>query len=361
MRNVLIFLFVLAILLGTALFFIKKSTGNNGNISQTTQNILSPFADKLANTVNNATTQIQPTIQKPNTIFADLKRFNVLLIGTDTGTERKAEGQLSSNTDVMIMLAVDTTTNKVLLTSVPRDLWINDNKLNALYAVNGYDNLKNAYEKITGQKIDGYIIADFDAFRWIVDSFGGVPVQIQTTFTDTTFPKMDDSGVQTVTFTKGYELMNGLRALTFARSRHGDNGEGSDLMRAKRQHLILEGLVKAVSQPKSTFWPMNMDTFYSQVVEKTKTSLTLTDAYYLWDFYKDRDKYTIESFVVGDKYLYFPGLYPDSPYRAWVFIPRDNTWTQLHKDIEAKLNGTFVDDTQNTNNVTTLPTPAQNA
>ena len=275
---------------------------------------------------------------KYNSIFKEGEILNVLLLGID----RRSKSQSGFNTDVMILLSINPKTNKTLLTSVPRDLWINGNKINALYTVYGWETLKDAYEKITGQKIDGYIRADFEDFRWVVDSFGGVPINVESGFTDTTFPNNSDTGVITASFTQGSEKMNGERALTFARSRHGDNGEGSDLKRAKRQHIILKGMLEAIKQPESIFWPMNVENFYNAAVTHMTTTLSLDDAYYLWDFYKDKDKYSIESFVIGDDYVYFPGLYPASPYHAWVFIPRDESFSQLHKDVNDKLNGTFV-------------------
>jgi LCP family protein required for cell wall assembly len=247
----------------------------------------------------------------------------------------------------MILLSINPKTNKVLLTSVPRDLWVNGNKMNALYTVYGWDTLKDAFEKITGQQVDAYIKADFEDFRWVVDAFGGVPVDIQRTFTDSTFPNNSDTAVVTVTFTQGVEKMTGERALVFARSRKGDNGEGSDLMRAKRQHLILQGMLEAVKQPESMFWPMDVEKFYNAVTNfKMETTLSLNDAYYLWDFYKDKDLYEIESFVIGDKYIYHPGMYPDSEYRAWVFVAREPGFANLHRDVTAKLNKTFVETTQ---------------
>jgi hypothetical protein len=45
-----------------------------------------------------------------------------------------------------------------------------------------------------------------------------------------------------VTFTKGPEHMDGERALIFARSRHGNNGEGSDFARSERQKKIILAL-----------------------------------------------------------------------------------------------------------------------
>lgn len=275
-------------------------------------------------------------------IFGDV--INVLLLGVDSSTNRRSKGQVGFNTDTMILLSVNIKTNKILLTSVPRDLWINGNKINALYTVYGEDTLVDAFKKITGQEIDGVIRVDFDQFMWVVDSLGGVPVSVQNSFTDSSFPNYTDTNTVTVSFTKGEETMGGMRALQFSRSRKGDNGEGSDLMRAKRQHLVLQGMVNAVSQPNSKFWPMSIDNFFSAIVnEGVSTTLTLDDCYYLWDFYKDREKYQIESLVVGSDYVYHPGMYPQSEYHAWVFIAKEPGFENLHKDIQAKLDGTYVD------------------
>lgn len=282
--------------------------------------------------------------KKENTVFEN-DIINVLLLGIDTSEGRRLRGQGGFNTDTMILLSANPQTNHILLTSVPRDLWINGNKINALYTLNGEESLTDAFEKVTGQKVDGIIRADFDHFTWIVDAFGGIPIDVQRTFTDYSFPNNTDSGLITAIFTQGHELMLGERALTFARSRKGNNGEGSDLMRAKRQHLILQGMIAAVSQPESIFWPMNIKKFYTAVTapDKMYTTLTLADVKYLWDFYKDKNQYEIESFVVDGTYVYHPGMYPNSPYHAWVFVAREPGFANLHTDIVAKLNGTFVD------------------
>ena len=156
-------------------------------------------------------------IGKPgnNSLFKEKSTINVLLIGID----RRNKSQTTFNTDVMLLVSVNPKTNKVLLTSVPRDLWINGNKINALHAIGGPEALVSAFEQITGQEIHAYIRTDFEDFKWIVDAFGGVPVGVQTTFTDNTFPNNSDTGIYSVTFTQGQEVMSGERALVFARSR----------------------------------------------------------------------------------------------------------------------------------------------
>ena len=288
-----------------------------------------------------------PETKKELTVFENKEILNILLLGID----RRSKAEITYNTDTMILLSVNKGGNIVLLTSVPRDLWVNGNKINALYSIQGEDAPVVAFEKITGLAVDGYIRCDFEDFRWIVDSFGGVPTDIERTFSDNSFPNNADRGVLSVTFEKGLEKMGGDRALTFARSRKGNNSEGSDLMRAKRQHRVLMGMVDAISQPDSIFWPMNLPKFYETVTQHMYTTLNLEDVTYLWDFYKDRDEYEIISFVVDDRYIYHPGLYPQSEYKAWVFIPKEESFETLHSDIRKMLYpDTLTEATKGTNN-----------
>ena len=275
-------------------------------------------------------------------VFQKNPQINILLIGTDTSLERRNNGQYGYNTDATVLVSMDTITKNMLLTSVPRDLWVNGNKINALFVTYGWPGLKKAYEEITGLQIKGYIVADFDGFRWFVSQMGGVDVDIKTSFTDISFPNQQDSDVLQVSFEQGTEVMTGDRALTYARSRKGDNGEGSDLMRAKRQHLILQGIAKSFENPRNLFWPMDISGFYETVTKHMETNLTLGDAIYLWDFYSFKDDYDVQSFVLDDIYLYHPGMYPDSPYTAWVFIPRDPDYSDIHDAIKNKLAGTEI-------------------
>lgn len=283
--------------------------------------------------------EINSELQKDNTI-------NILLIGKDIGFERKNKGQTGYNTDILILLSINPKENRAVLTSFPRDIWQNNAKINSILVTHGMDSLLDAMSKISGQKITKYIAIDFDGIRWLVDAFGGVPVEIKTTFTDNTFPNNTDSGVMTVNFNKGTEVMNGERALTFARSRKGNNGEGSDLMRAKRQHQILKGMTKAVENKNSQFFPFDIREFYNEVILYTKTNVSLEDAVYLFSFYKNLQKYDIQSLVLDDRYIYHPGI--SSTYGgAWVFVAKDSNFQALHSDLENYLiKGASLDNTQ---------------
>ena len=190
--------------------------------------------------------------------------------------------------------------------------------------------------KISGQKITKYITIDFDGIRWLVDAFGGVPVEVRTSFTDNTFPNNSDSDVLSVTFNQGTEVMDGERALTFARSRKGNNGEGSDLMRAKRQHQILKGMTKAVENKNSQFFPFDIKEFYNEVILHTQTNISLDDAIYLYSFYKNLQKYDIQSLALDDRYIFHPGI-SASYGGAWVFVAKDSNFMKLHDDLNKYL------------------------
>lgn len=268
---------------------------------------------------------------------------NVLLIGKDIGKERKAKGQTGYNTDILILLSINPKENRAVLTSFPRDIWQNNAKINAILVTQGMDSLLTAMSNISGQKITKFISIDFDGIRWLVDAFGGVPVDVQTSFTDNSFPNNTDTAVTTVSFQKGTEVLTGERALTFARSRKGNNGEGSDLMRAKRQHLILKGMIKSVENEKSQFFPFDIKEFYEEVIKNTETNVSLDDAYYMFTFYKNINDYNIKSLVLDDRYIYHPEN--AAPYGgAWVFISKDPGFKTLHKDVrEFLMNGVDFD------------------
>ncbi len=180
------------------------------------------------------------------------------LIGEDKGTVNillmglGGPGHEAPNlTDTMIVASINTTTFEVTLTSIPRDFQIllpkyGFNKVNAAYAYAEKDKTGSGgeaaiaeVEKLTGLEIPYFTSIDFKGFVKAVDHLGGLDIEIERTFTDSEYPNYNLGYLPPVTFTKGTEHMNGERALIFARSRKGTNGEGSDFARSERQKKIM--------------------------------------------------------------------------------------------------------------------------
>lgn len=292
---------------------------NHGVISKALKD-----ADELLNPFSTFVQKIKPA----NPSFPD-DTVNILLLGID----RRERYESVYRTDIMILISVNTSTKKVALISVPRDLWYDGGRINAVYIFSGFERLADGFEEITGLRPQKFILTDFADFTWMVDAMGGVPIKVETTFTDYTYPIDATEGIQTVSFTQGPELLTGDRALIFSRSRKGDYDSG-DWGRMKRQHLILKGMLDAVVQPKSIFNPMVVEKAFKTVTTgKIDTNLDISDAKFLWNFYKDKDEYEIKSFYLGYDHLYTP---PAADYGgAWVLDQLPGGFEQFKNEVNA--------------------------
>lgn len=186
---------------------------------------------------------------------------NILLLGIG------GEGHEGANlTDTIILASIKLSADKtqaesVSLLSVPRDLLarlpdgLEWRKINSAYA---YGELKqkgqgakwitNIMKDLAGEQIPYYGVLDFAGFRQAIDDLGGIDVNIQTSFSDSSYPDYRKGYLPTIRFNQGTEHMNGERALEFARSRHGNNGEGTDFARSRRQQEILSATKNKISK-----------------------------------------------------------------------------------------------------------------
>lgn len=179
------------------------------------------------------------------------KPFTVYISGIDV------YGKIAqtSRSDVNIIATVNPVTKKVLLTSTPRDYYV------PLYGENGKsvsggmpDKLTHAgiygidcsigtLEKIYDIKIDYYVRVNFTSLKKIVDLLGGVEVYSDYDFISDWGPHGAGTHYK---FKKGYNKVNGKKALAFCRERHhfanGDYQRGRD-----HQHMIEAILNKAMS------------------------------------------------------------------------------------------------------------------
>jgi polyisoprenyl-teichoic acid--peptidoglycan teichoic acid transferase len=155
--------------------------------------------------------------------------LNFLIIGANGGL-----------TDTIIYAHVDVAKQQVTLISIPRDLYINNRKINAIYHSFGMNELMRQLTSITGYKIDKYIFIDMYAFVDVIDAIGGVDITLDKTVVDPTYKVYDDGKWGTLYYPPGTYHFNGRQALRLARTRHTT----SDFERAKRQHLVLDSLRK---------------------------------------------------------------------------------------------------------------------
>lgn len=173
------------------------------------------FLLQLAPPSAGAPETIVPTLPRTEPVVRwDRKeRLNILLIGADGGRK----GVSSYLTDSMITISADPKTGRVAFISLPRDAsgvplpkgWAAhrafggtyDNKINTLYTVargrpdlfpgddaqRGYKALMGTLGELYGLDIDWYVAVDLDSFRTVVNTLGGVVLDVQLPVRDNGF------------------------------------------------------------------------------------------------------------------------------------------------------------------------------
>ncbi len=205
---------------------------------------------------------------------------NVLLVGIDTRENTKL-----LNTDVIIVASYNHQTKDIVMISIPRDFLAkvnpdrnNFNKINAAYSINerkadgnGLVVLEQIVEEIVGLEIQYNAMIDFKGFTQLIDSVGGVYVNVENSFTDYRYPL--GNSYQKISFTKGPQLMNGDTALKYARSRHSQqNGEGSDYARARRQQKVMDAFKDALLSTETLLNPTKLMSLLSSIQDNLKVS-----------------------------------------------------------------------------------------
>ena len=147
-------------------------------------------------------------------------------------------GKHGSLVDTMIYAYIEPAEQTITLLSVPRDLYVNNRKINAIWPAFGMEELKRQLAIITGYSIDKYILIDMYAFIDVMDIIGGVDVTLTESVIDPSYRTFDDGVWSTLYYPPGDYHLNGRQALRLARSRHFS----SDFKRAERQQMILEAL-----------------------------------------------------------------------------------------------------------------------
>ena len=195
--------------------------------------------------------------------YADVTKqtFNIYVAGGD------AYGSIENvtNTDVNMIITVDPVNKKILLTSIPRDYYVNlpsygDNVYDKLTHVGyyGIEESVKSIEKLLDIDINYYVKVNFSTIEEVIDAIGGIDVYSDYAFKERAFKKY--------TFVKGYNHLNGKQALAFARERKAF--KDGDIQRVKNQQKVLKAVIDKVTSSKTII--MN----FSKILDSVGTSVS---------------------------------------------------------------------------------------
>jgi LCP family protein required for cell wall assembly len=184
------------------------------------------------------------------------KPVTILLLGVD----RRPDPNDGVRSDTMILVQLNAHDTWASMLSIPRDTMtqiphLGIAKINAAYGY-GYTNAEALYgagtqpdaaggalvaealEGLLDVRVDYIAQIDFSGFERLVDSIGGVVVDVPTPLLDPQYPT-EFYSVERVYIPAGLQVMNGRTALTYARSRHST----SDFDRSRRQQQVLRAVL----------------------------------------------------------------------------------------------------------------------
>ena len=170
------------------------------------------------------------------------KVTHYLLLGQDGYAEDIVK---DARTDTIVLVSLDETHNRVIMTSVLRDSRIrnpngNDTKANLLYRYFGFEGIIGCLERELNIEIEGAVLVNFEHVKPVIDALGGVDIVINENEyiaiknillgRDPNMPKGP-----------GMTHMTGRIALAYMRARA--TGESGDFSRTQRQRKVVSQLL----------------------------------------------------------------------------------------------------------------------
>ena len=262
------------------------------------------------------------------------ERLNILAVGVDA-----LDGTSSFNTDTLIVVSIDPTTKQVAMFQVPRDmvdvpvpdnaraLWgsVYAGKINSWYNQNrkrsdlwpgksdqarGFAATKAILGKLYGIDIRYYVKVDFNGFKDVVNTIGGVQINVQMPVYESQYPA-GDGYLTRVYIAAGPQHMTGSEALRFARSRH----RTTDFDRGRRQQRVLISLKEQMSVQAII---ANLDQLIKDVGRSVKTDIPTKDLPKLLALADGVDTRNIRSYVFAP---FFYAAEPLGDRRGYIITP----------------------------------------
>lgn len=162
---------------------------------------------------------------------------NILLAGVDGNNLEKG-----NRSDSMMILTIDDKNNDIRITSLARDTYVDipgygEQKLTHAYAYGGPALLLQTIDENFKIKIDKYAAVSFDSFEKIIDTIGGVEIDVLPKEVSH-IPGIDGPGKQ---------KLNGEEALAYSRIRYADDAYHRD----NRQRTVLQAAYNKLAKTSS--------------------------------------------------------------------------------------------------------------
>lgn len=207
-------------------------------------------------------------------VYDNYKKIkNIALFGIDS-----ADGV--GRSDSMMIATVDPVHDKLKITSLMRDSYVNIDgygydKLNHAYAFGGPELSIKTINQTFGLNIEDFVVVDFASLPKVIDILGGIELDITDDELQYINGYIDDINSKDGTYSPhisyaGPQYVDGVQALAYSRIRYTSGG---DYERTRRHRTVLEQLFNKAF----TVSPVQYPTIINQLLPYIKTNLGATD------------------------------------------------------------------------------------
>lgn len=197
--------------------------------------------------------------------------INIALFGIDS-----REHNDIGRSDAVIIATIDTKHNKIKLTSLMRDSYVDveghgKTKLTHAYSYGGPTLALKTINQNFGLNIKDYVTVNFDNLAKIIDDIGGVPITIKSYEVNEVNKYVRSvakiAGTTYKPVHEGEQVLNGTQAVGYARVRYVGDG---DYERTQRQRNVLDGIIKKLSNLSVSEYPSTVN----KLMQYVETNLT---------------------------------------------------------------------------------------
>lgn len=236
------------------------------------------------------------------------RTLNILILGSD-----RLPNMPNWRTDVMMVAALDFEAKRIGVISVPRDVYVDaipnhqPNKMNVIDYLGEKDEpdgggpklLERIIHERMGIRIDHYLRFDFSSFQTVVNTLGGVEIEIDCPYVD-----------RVINLKPGVQRLNGDQALRYVRSRD----IGGDLDRARRQQRIVWAVRNQMLKEN---WLPRLPALYQTLASSIQTDVGIVTALRVARFVLSINPDNVHSFVLSPPELINEGWRQG----MFVFVP----------------------------------------
>lgn len=217
--------------------------------------------------------------------------LNVALFGVDS---REASLGKGTRSDTIMIASLNQETGEVKISSVYRDTILQQsdgtyNKANAAYSFGGVEEAVALLNKNLDLNIEHYVAVNFNAMIDVIDTLGGLDIEITEEEVKYTNMYCDETAVVTGRpfeedlVGAGVHHLDGVQATSFCRIRYT---KGDDFKRTERQRFVIEKIVEKLQAANLATINKIADDVFAEV----GTNFTLPE---ILSYAKDFKKYTL--------------------------------------------------------------------